>query len=365
MLPSLRPGSRTLASPSALPFAQIPKKAWDRVAELVVYDPAQAPSAAVLEAGGQQFGLRISDLHMEFDVKRSQTYAENTGEFRIYNASETTRRQMEAPGLRVRFSVGYAQQGGAVGIFWGSITSAYSKREGTSWVTVLTCISSLTEATGTEDIATWAKKNKNATPEQKAEVITRATNRIPVSLSKGPDTRIRDVLRDLSVITGLALYGVEGMGDILLPNGWTYVGGVRGALNTMDKMLRSRGWHLYIDNTTIVVVPLDGGNLTTTAAFYSYATGLLELTPKDDPNIPPKFDRRGKRIVLPRSYEFKALINPNVGPNTLVQLETEAIKTVVLVSSAQFAGNNYGGDFSMSCVGTVWNGPGDTYRKAT
>jgi hypothetical protein len=359
-------GRWPLASPKPA-FAQVTVKAWGRVSELVVYDPSLAPSAAVLEQGGQQFGVRVSDLHTEFEVTRSQVYADNVAEFRVYNASKTTRAQMEAPGMRVRFSVGYKDTEGAVGIFWGSVMGAYTMKKGQDWVTVLPCVSSLSESTGTEDIATWAEKkeNKKATPAQKQEVITRATNRIPISMSYGPDARIKEILRTISTITGLVLWGTEGMPEILLPNGWTYVGGVRGGLQKLDKMLAARGWHLYVENTRIMVVPLEGGNLTVTAAYLTPDTGLLEVRPKNNPNMPPKFNSEGKKVPVRKSYEFKCLINPKIGPNTLCQLKNETLDTVVLVSSAKVRGDNGAGDFSMECIGTVWDGPGDTYRKAS
>lgn len=348
-------------------FSQVAVKAWGRVSELVVYDPAKAPSAAIIDQGGQQFGLVVSGLFTEFEVTRSQVYADNVAEFRVYNAAKETREQMEAGGMRVRFSVGYKDQGGAVGVFWGSVIGAYTMKKGTDWVTVLPCVSSLSESTGTEDIATWAKKkeNKKATPEQKQEVITRAINRIPVEFSYGPDIRARVILQNISVITGLVIWGTEEMPEILFPNGWTYVGGVRGGLKILDKMLASRGWHLYVENTRIMVVPLDGGNQTSTAAYLTPDTGLLEVRPKNNPNMPPKFNGKGKKIAVRKAYEFKCLINPNIGPNTLCQLKNDTLDTVVLVSSSKIRGDNGAGDFSMENVGVVWNGPGDMYRKVS
>lgn len=348
-------------------FSDTPIKAWERQVDLVVYDPARAPSAALLEQGAEQFGLQISQLHMDFEIKRSVTYAENTATFKVYNASEQTRRQIQAPGMRVRFGAGYRDQGGPVGIFWGSILpEVRSYRQGNDWITEIPCISSLTESTGSEDIATWAEKNPKASMEAKQQKITSALNRIPVSLGYGRDVRIRQVLRELSTISGLALYGDEGMPtDLVFPNGWVYVGGIRGAFQTMDSMLRARGWTLVIDNTTLLVLPLNGGNLTTTAAYLTYATGLLKVEPKNKTNVPPKLDKDGKRLPVPKAYDFECLLWPKIGPNTLVQIDVESVREVLLVAEVEYKGNNYGGDFKISAHGNVWTGPGDTYRKAT
>lgn len=345
-------------------FAYTVRKAWTRVVELVVYDPTEVDSSAILQQGGQQFGLLLSGLHVDFIVTRSQTYSENTAEFKVYNASEATRRQMVTPGRRVRFSVGHKEQGDVTGIFWGTILKAPSSKVGNDWVTTMTCVSSLTEATGTGDIASWAKKHPKATNAQKQEIITAAVNRIPVGISYGPDAPLKGILRDLATITGLVLNGSEGMPDILLPNGFVYVGGSRGALKQVALILRRYGWTLYIDNTGLLIVPQSGGNVKATAAYLTYKTGLIEVKETTSLNIPPKVDKNGKRIQVPKSYEFKAIINPKIGPNTLVQFNETHVQAQALVGEAKFTGNNYGGEFTVSGKCVAWSGPGDTLRKA-
>ena len=343
-----------------------PLKAWARQVELVVYDPARAPSAAILESGGQQFGLKISDLDIDFEVKRSLSFSENTASFKVYNASEQTRRLIQSPGMRLQFSAGYKDQGGLVMLFTGSILPEVSSTQSNgSWITSIPCISALTESAGAEDLATWAEKHKDATLAQKQEKITSAINRIPVSLGYSRDSKVRSILNNLSTITGLVLYGAEGLDPLMtFPNGWTYVGGVRGAMQALDRMLRDRGWALVVDNSSMLIYPLNGGNLTATAAYLTYETGLIKAEQKSKDNIPPKMDKSGKKIPVTQSYTFDALLSPKIAPNTLVKLKTPGLDTTIQVAEVTFSGNNYGGDFKVSGMGNVWNGPGDTYRKA-
>ena len=344
-------------------FQSTALKAWERQIELVVYSPSEVSSAAILLQGGQEFGLRVSDLHMDFDVTRSQVYSANVAEFRVYNASEATRKLMAEPGKRVRFSAGYRDMGGPVGIFWGSILKAPSSKVGPDWVTTITAVSSLTEATGTLDIAN-SRKNK-LTPDQKQELVNQAVNRIPLVLNYGPDARAQEIIRTIGNQTGLAVNGLEDMPDILFPNGWTYVGGVRGALQKLSQMLRASGFSLVAGNTSILVTPLAGTSLTVTAAYLSYATGLIEVKTTTDLNIPPKLDGNGNRVVMPETYEFKALLSPKITPNSLVEFDTPHVKTSMLVSECKFSGNNYGGDFHVSGKGAAWTrGAADTLRRA-
>ena len=344
-------------------FQSTALKAWERQIELVVYSPSEVSSAAILLQGGQEFGLRVSDLHTDFDVTRSQVYSANVAEFRVYNASEATRKLMAEPGKRVRFYAGYRDMGAPVGIFWGSILKAPSSKVGPDWVTTITAVSSLTEATGTLDIAN-SRKNK-LTPDQKQELVNQAVNRIPLVLNYGPDARAQEIIRTIGNQTGLAVNGLEDMPDILFPNGWTYVGGVRGALQKLSQMLRASGFSLVAGNTSILVTPLAGTSLTVTAAYLSYATGLIEVKTTTDLNIPPKLDGNGNRVVMPETYEFKALLSPKITPNSLVEFDTPHVKTSMLVSECKFSGNNYGGDFHVSGKGAAWTrGAADTLRRA-
>jgi len=214
-------------------------------------------------------------------------------------------------------------------------------------------------------VGKWKKDHKNATQEQKLEVITRAVNRIPVAFSFGPDASVTRILKTLSGITGLVLAGVEGLPEILLPNGFVYVGGARGCLKQVATQLRAYGWSLYIDNTSLVVAPHNGGNLTSTVAYLTYETGLIEVKPTTESNIPPKLDNKGRRISIPESYEFKSILNPKIAPNSLVEFNVPIAQTTILVSQAKFIGDNFGGDFGVGGKGVVWTGPGDTYRKAS
>lgn len=344
-------------------FAATSVKAWERQVELVVYDPGEVSSAGILAQGGQEFGLRISDLDIDFVVTRSQVYSANVAEFKVYNASEATRKLMGTPGKRIRFSAGYRDMGGPVGIFWGSILKAPSSPDGKgSIVTTITAVSSLTEATGTLDIA--SKDKKKLTPEQKQGLVNQAVNRIPLVLNYGPDARAAEIIRTIGNQTGLATNGLESMPEILFPNGWTYAGGVRGALATLGKMLRASGYSLVAGNTSILVTPLAGTSVNSVSAYLTKDTGLLEVKPTTDMNIPPKLDSKGKRVQMPETYEFKALLNPKIMPNTVVTFNTDVVKTSALVWESKFQGTGYGvGEFVVVGKCTAWEGAGDVLRR--
>lgn len=354
-------------------FSSVQVKAWEREIELVVYDPATTDGSSATLAAGEVLGYVVSSLHTDFKVKRSRTFSENTAEFKVYNANAEHRARMTAPGMRVRFSAGYRDSGGPLGIFWGTVTAgACSEKKGTDWVTTLPCISSLSEALGTEGVVVAAKNAK--TLQAKQEIQTRQINRIPVSFGYAPGHPIRQVLWDIQAITGLAVYGAEALPTETLKNGFNYSGGVRGAIDQFKKTcLIPIGWTLYIDNQQLIVYPVDEkaqytvvtAHLTTegfekNGVVAPVSTGYISHTDKTKSNVPPKMvkgkDGKLYREEQPRTYEVKCLLNPKLAPSTLANIEVPGLETVLVIDSVEFEGNNYGGNYTATFEGHVYEG---------
>ena len=354
-------------------FNDVQVKAWEREIELVVYDPTTTDGSSATLATGEVLGYVVSSLHTDFKVNRSRTFSENTAEFKIYNANAEHRARMTAPGMRVRFSAGYRDSGGPLGIFWGTVTAgACSEKKGTDWVTTLPCISSLSEALGTEGVVVAAKNAK--TLQAKQEIQTRQINRIPVSFGYAPGHPIRQVLWDIQAITGLAVYGAEALPTETLKNGFNYSGGVRGAIDQFKKTcLIPIGWTLYIDNQQLIVYPVDEkaqytvvtAHLTTegfekNGVVAPVSTGYISHTDKTKSNVPPKMvkgkDGKLYREEQPRTYEVKCLLNPKLAPSTLANIEVPGLETVLVIDSVEFEGNNYGGNYTATFEGHVYEG---------
>ncbi len=80
--------------------------------------------------------VSISDLHVEFDVNRTITLAENTGSFIIYNAKKSTRNEVLKEKNYLIFKAGYEDE--AIGtIFMGNIDRSISEQDGPNWITTV------------------------------------------------------------------------------------------------------------------------------------------------------------------------------------------------------------------------------------
>ena len=216
---------------------------------------------------------------------------------------------------------------------------------------------------------------KNAkTLQAKQEIQTRQINRIPVSFGYAPGHPIRQVLWDIQAITGLAVYGAEALPTETLKNGFNYSGGVRGAIDQFKKTcLIPIGWTLYIDNQQLIVYPVDEkaqytvvtAHLTTegfekNGVVAPVSTGYISHTDKTKSNVPPKMvkgkDGKLYREEQPRTYEVKCLLNPKLAPSTLANIEVPGLETVLVIDSVEFEGNNYGGNYTATFEGHVYEG---------
>lgn len=81
--------------------------------------------------------LKISALHIEFEVKRSlSAKVANSAEIKIFNLSEDSRKKLQ--GMRdvfVSLEAGYAQ--GQSLIYRGELREAWSTKDGDNWITVI------------------------------------------------------------------------------------------------------------------------------------------------------------------------------------------------------------------------------------
>ena len=99
--------------------------AWGRITTLTV--------------GFQGSGFIVSDLDMDFEVNRSITLSENTAEFTIYNAKESTRKEVLKQGANVIFEAGYEDETVST-LFAGNITYSSSMKKGMDWVTEIKAV---------------------------------------------------------------------------------------------------------------------------------------------------------------------------------------------------------------------------------
>lgn len=286
----------------------------------------------------------ISNLHMTFKIDRSIVFNDNSAEFVVYNASENTRNNVLARGSNVRFSAGYSDTGTIGQLFTGNIIDSQSERIGPDWVTTIQAASMRSD--------------------EKPFQIT------PVALSFAKDVPLPTVLESLGSTLGLVVAGIESA-NFSLPNGFVYVGAIRGALKYCKTILNVNGLDLFIDNSELVVYSLgQASNFTT--LFLSPDTGLLNIRSVTDSN---DLVRETVQAVLEEGNELdvvaaiadnvqvqekrvaiSAILQPKARPNGLVKVVGTRHDGIYLLEYLTFSGDNFGGDFNSTLEGVATDG---------
>lgn len=293
--------------------------AFDRVVEVVVAAPETLNFHETSSA--QREGILVSALDLEFKVERSNLFSENTATLKIYNADTETRNKLLREGANITIRAGYKDQWTSL-IFIGNIAAesrSYREDDGT--------------------IVTELKAASVRADDKPLETT-------PVSLSFAKGTDLKDVLTELALSQGVILHYAT---EAALPqaNGFAYAGKLRGALELCQKILRSSGYGLFVDNGELVVYALDNRDSTFEAAYLTYETGLLsieEITASvtDDKAVKVK----GKKTTKPvKKYKLQTLLNPSIAPNSVVRVKTDAVDARFIVQKVTFEGDNFGSKF--------------------
>jgi hypothetical protein len=254
-------------------------------------------------------GTIISNLDVEFRVEKTINVEQNTAEFTVFNAKETTRSQVLRKGNNIVLNLGYEDEATAT-VFVGNITEAVSERVQADWITKIRAVSI---------------RSKSA-----------PLKAISIALSYGPDATLSVIMEKIGATAGLVITGISNIAGITLPNGWVYVGTFLGALRYLKNILTPLGKGLYIDNNEILIYNLG------TASRYkivrlSYASGLLSV--KDV----SRAEDNKKRLQL------ESLIIPQMRLNGAVNLiGTPSQDGTYIVDSFKIQGNNFGGQFKMT-----------------
>jgi hypothetical protein len=297
--------------------------AFDRLISLKVGDPR--------DDGQPITGLELEELDVEFDVMRSVTFAENTAKFKIYNVSKNTSNEILKEGNVIVFRAGYKDDGGLGIVFIGNITRAIRYRSGPNYITEV-------------EAATTRGESK-------------PLRTLPVSLSYAPKTKVSSILKALADVLLVPITGAENANKVYpegLPNGWTYVGPIRGALKYCSDLLAKEKVTIFQDNGELVIYDPNDENISfEVGPELTYENGLIQVSPisetlKDEGKKGKKKKKKEKNP--PKRVSFLSLMNYRIRPNGLARIsDTGTQDGAYIIETARFFGDNFGGDFNVQC----------------
>lgn len=241
--------------------------------------------------------LDLSNLDMQFTVKRTAAPRAGTCEVTIYNPSPSSRQELQ--GLRrglVRIEAGYEE--GRSLIFQGDSRKIDVTRDKSDWVVKVTA--------GDGEYAIRTAR---------------------VARSFGPNTTLTDVVRALADTLGVGLGNAVSalQGASLGTTGRTFPEGVvlhGTASQELTRLCNSARLEWSCQDGNLQILPA-GQPVSRTAVLLRDDTGMV--------NVPEK----GKNDTV----QVTALIQPDLLPGRLVKLESETINGVYRVESVEYTGD--------------------------
>lgn len=264
----------------------------------VIVAPGDASSGTIgaIQAAS---GLDISNLDLEFRVRKNLKPEPNTCELVVYNLSSSTRRYLEQPKkLNLSLSAGYGTE--LAQLFLGQVRRAYSYKSGSNFVTEITTGDSEKEIQS-------ARITQSIGPKVPAAVALTA---IAKSLGVGLGN-VQAASAKLSA-TGVTPFG----------NGGTVLHGF--AADILTDFCKSADLEWSIQDGVIQILDV-GKSLQNQAVLLDSDSGLIEY---------PKVDASG--IVT-----ATALIQPNLRPGNKVDFESVTVKGGYRIEQCEYAGSTF------------------------
>jgi hypothetical protein len=296
---------------------------FDRVVELTIGVP-----------GGE--GVKITDLRVVIQARRSHSKSPNDATVRIYNASPNTEALLQVPGTVIMMAAGYV---GQVAVFFtGDVVRSDSTIEGPDRVTQVSL---------------------------KDSVI--ALRDAKINLTFKPNSSALDAMRAVAGSFGLPVRENLQITDRVLPRGMAFNCRVRHA---MDEICAFLGLEWSAQGSEIQIIK-KGGVYSDQAVLLSSDTGLIgspkpeakTMTDKQAAKKGIKYGQDGVRrytetdpsakvkqrqMLEVNGYNVEALFNASIYPGALVQLSSVGIDDKFFrVEECTYAIDTHGNDFKV------------------
>lgn len=294
---------------------------FDRVSELIVGQSGKT-------------GLSIKDLRMSFSIEKSLNETLNTSTIKIYNLSPDSRKTVETPNNALILKAGYADDKGALTIFVGIVRRTLTRREGADWVTELEL----------DDGLIAYRDSKYSTTFK-------------------PGSSGLDVMRQVADQFGLPVLNMpEGLEDKTYPNGFSFVGRVRDAMN---KVCNYMGCEWSIQNQEIQILK-KGGSRARTALVVSQDSGMIGspeleaktmseklaakqgLTTNSDGVVTVQSDKPTATGKTPKDrlevqgYKVNMFLQPTVLPGDAIKIKARGVDNFFKVEKVTHQGDTHG-----------------------
>lgn len=242
-------------------------------------------------------------LHISFSVEKSDTESPNSAKIRIWNLSDQNLRILDTKDVIVELKVGYGEN--LALILAGNVTYVTTSPDNADRVTEI-------EVTD-------------------GRVALRDAN---LSISRNGKVNSKDLYSLIAETMGLSIAFAGDLSYATLPNGFSFVGKGK---NALQKVAKANG-HVWTIQNGVIQITLPGRPANTRGYLLNSDTGLISIP---------------KRIAISQSGESDALtgweveyfLNGAIGVNDVIQLESNTANGYYRVHKVTIDGDNLEGEW--------------------
>lgn len=253
---------------------------------------------------GNRSSPKETTLHVSFSIEKSDAEAANTAKVQIWNLSDQNLKILDEKDCILELKAGYGGNNALLSV--GTIVSV---------VTTLDNADRLTELEVVD-----------------GRVELRDTN---LTISFPGTVNGQEVYQYIASQMGLPILFAEGLSYQTLPNGFSFVGKARTAL---QKIATCCG-HVWTIQNGVIQVTLPGKPVSTKGYVLSSDTGLLEIPKRI--TIGSNIDHTNPVV----GWEIKYFLNGAIEVNHVVQLKSKVVNGYFRVHKITLDGDNLEGDW--------------------
>lgn len=242
-------------------------------------------------------------LHISFSVEKSDNETANTAKVQIWNLSDRNLKILESKDILLELKAGYG--GNMVLILVGNVTYVTTSPDGADRVTEI-------------EVAD-------------GRVALRDTN---ISVSKNGAVNTKDLYEHIAAQMGMSVVFAKDLSFVTLPNGYSFVGKGRNALQRTADDNR----HKWTVQNGVIQVTLPGRPVNTGGYLLNSDSGLISIPKR------LRISQSGTDEAL-TGWEIEYFLNGAIGVNDVVQLESGTANGYYRVHKVTMDGDNMAGDW--------------------
>lgn len=252
---------------------------------------------------GNLHGLKETVLHISFSIEKSDAEAANSAKVQIWNLSDQNLSILDGKDCVVELKAGY--EGNNTLIAVGNVTSVTTVPDNADRMTELEVVD--------------------------GRVALRDTI---ISVSFNGAVNCKEVYQYLAEQMGVSIVFAKDLDYVILPNGFSFVGKARTALQKLAKCCG----HSWTMQNQILQITWPGKPMAVRGYLLNSDTGLLDIP---------------KRITIGAAsgkdsqigWEVEYFLNGTIGVNDIIQLESSTVRGYFRVQKVTIDGDNMEGDW--------------------